>query len=169
VERGHRKCIPKDGERWRKVGSRRRSLSLTLEERRCLLLNLLRRQADAQRLDRVFREDVLNKTDSNALRSQAGSDNRIAFAESIVLSYNSGQSFSLEDGNVAVPGADSELMANSIRNLRWLSHRSRRFVPRRVPKHGSMCPTGAQQPSFCWPVARHSASQRIACKSMRNW
>jgi hypothetical protein len=56
---------------------------------------------------RVFREDLLHGTDSTALRSQAGSDNRIALAESIVLSYNSGQAFSLQDGGIAVPGAGS--------------------------------------------------------------
>jgi hypothetical protein len=57
---------------------------------------------------RVLRDDVLNGTDSSALRSQAGSDNRFALAESIVLSYNSAKAFSLQDAGQDVPGARSE-------------------------------------------------------------
>jgi hypothetical protein len=51
---------------------------------------------------RVFREDVLNKTDSNALRSQADSASRIALAETVILSYNSGAPFDLMDGGIKV-------------------------------------------------------------------
>jgi hypothetical protein len=63
---------------------------------------------------KVLRGDVLHGTDTTALRSQADVNNRIRLAESIVLSYNSGTAFSLQevgqDGvGHDVPGAVSEL------------------------------------------------------------
>jgi hypothetical protein len=56
----------------------------------------------AANVRRVFREDVLGNTDSNALRSQPDSSGRIALAETVILSYNSGTHFNLMDGNTQV-------------------------------------------------------------------
>jgi hypothetical protein len=68
---------------------------------------------------RVFREDVLGNTDSNALRSQPDADNRIALAETVILSYDSGAPFYLMDGGNQVASSATVGRNNVMSFFAW--------------------------------------------------
>jgi hypothetical protein len=73
----------------------------------------------AANVRRVFREDVLNNTDPNALRSQPDSNGRIALAETVILSYNSGAPFNLMNGNAQVTASAAVGSNNVMAFFAW--------------------------------------------------